>query len=538
VLGQFKRGKSTFLNALLGEPVLPVSVIPLTSVPTFVQKGTSRKARILFQDNREAKEFETPDALKLSEFLAGFVTETGNPRNHLRVSQVEVFHPSDILCDGVVFIDTPGIGSTLKHNTETTLNFLSQCDAALFLVSADPPITEVEIEFLKQVRAKVPRLFFLMNKVDYLTSEELEETLKFLRRVLNEQTGIGKDVRIFSISARKGLLARQSANVKMWQESGLAEIEEHFIQFLAREKTATLIDALSRKAADILAEVLSQLQLNIQSLQMPLQQLQGKLAVFDRELVEINRERTVIKDLLVGDQRRVHELLEEYSEQLRSRAHVYLEGAVREAIAGDNGDTLNEGSLQESLGNLISSFFEHEMGEATTFFDRKVSETLQHYQERANRLIESVRQTAAELFDIPSYTPEGKELFEIVREPYWITHNWEISIQPVFQRFVDRTLSANVRKRRILRRLSEQIESLIMQNVESLRWAVFQSIDHTFVYFGTTLDERLADTIAATHGAIKAALHKRQEHTESVAREISGLELAAEKIRTLETAIE
>ena len=155
VLGQFKRGKSTFLNALLGEPVLPTSVIPLTSVPTFIQEGPSRKARVLFQNEQPVQEFSTTDAAEISNFLAKFVTEAGNPKNHLRVSQVELFHPADILRNGVVFIDTPGIGSTLRHNTEATLNFLPQCDAALFLVSADPPITEVEIEFLKRVRTNL-----------------------------------------------------------------------------------------------------------------------------------------------------------------------------------------------------------------------------------------------------------------------------------------------------------------------------------------------------------------------------------------------
>ena len=77
--------------------------------------------------------------------LAGFVTEKGNPKNKLGVAEVQVDLPAPILTGGVVLIDTPGIGSTYRHNTSATLNFLKQCDAALFLVSADPPITEVEL---------------------------------------------------------------------------------------------------------------------------------------------------------------------------------------------------------------------------------------------------------------------------------------------------------------------------------------------------------------------------------------------------------
>ncbi|MDN5344604.1 MAG: hypothetical protein PWQ18_715 [Clostridia bacterium] len=99
-----------------------------------------------------------------------------------KLSQVEVFYPSPLLSKGVVLIDTPGIGSTFRHNTEATLNFLPQCDAALFLVSADPPITEVEVEFLKAVRSRVTHLFFILNKVDYLNLEQNQNTVQGITR--------------------------------------------------------------------------------------------------------------------------------------------------------------------------------------------------------------------------------------------------------------------------------------------------------------------------------------------------------------------
>ena len=73
------------------------------------------------------------------DILHGIVTEEGNPKNRLGVLQVEILHPAPILQHGVVLIDTPGIGSTFTHNTAATLNFLPQCDAALFVVSATRP---------------------------------------------------------------------------------------------------------------------------------------------------------------------------------------------------------------------------------------------------------------------------------------------------------------------------------------------------------------------------------------------------------------
>jgi predicted GTPase len=96
------------------------------------------------------------------------VAEEANPRNQLKVARVELLYPAAILADGTVLIDTPGVGSTLSHNTEAARQVLPEYDAALFALSVDPPITEVELEYLDAVTAKVTRVFHVLNKVDYL----------------------------------------------------------------------------------------------------------------------------------------------------------------------------------------------------------------------------------------------------------------------------------------------------------------------------------------------------------------------------------
>ena len=135
--------------------------------------GEAAKITIQYKGTRPADEFTGFWAAERSAFLAGFVTEKGNPKNKLGVVEVRVDLPAHTLSGGVVLIGTPGIGSTYRHSISATFNFLEQCDAALFLVSADPPITEVELAFLRQMSEKVPRLFFVLNKINYLNEGEV-----------------------------------------------------------------------------------------------------------------------------------------------------------------------------------------------------------------------------------------------------------------------------------------------------------------------------------------------------------------------------
>ena len=111
VLGQVNRGKSTVVNALLGEAVLPTAVVPLTTIPTFVTFGPERRVVVSYHDNRPAEQFvaETPQELQF--VLNRFIIELANPGNQIGVARVEVFHPSPLLNAGITLIDTPGIGS-------------------------------------------------------------------------------------------------------------------------------------------------------------------------------------------------------------------------------------------------------------------------------------------------------------------------------------------------------------------------------------------------------------------------------------------
>src|SRR6266542_630892 len=137
-VGQFKRGKSTLINALVGESVLPAGVVPVTSVVTVIRHGAARAARVRFESGHW-QEIDPSD-------LAGYVSEAQNPENRKGVLAAEVFLPHSLLSSGLCLVDTPGLGSVFEANTAATHSFIPHIDAALVVLGADPPISGEELE--------------------------------------------------------------------------------------------------------------------------------------------------------------------------------------------------------------------------------------------------------------------------------------------------------------------------------------------------------------------------------------------------------
>jgi predicted GTPase len=164
VVGQFKRGKTTLINALIGADLLPVGVVPLTSIITIVGYGDAVTMEVVYHNG--AREQITAAR------LAHYVTEKGNPNNSKGVAEVLISYPSAWLKGGVKIVDTPGIGSIYDHNTDVARRFLPKADAILFVLSAEQPVGEAERDFLKQAKEHASRIFGLLNKTDLLPDHE------------------------------------------------------------------------------------------------------------------------------------------------------------------------------------------------------------------------------------------------------------------------------------------------------------------------------------------------------------------------------
>ena len=164
VVGEFKQGKSSLVNALVGAPICPVDDDVATSAPTLVRYGEQAHAEVVADPPDGGEPVRTGIALA---DLPAFVSEVGNPRNERRIQLVEVSTPSDLLASGLTFVDTPGVGGLGSPHGAITMAALSMADALLFVTDASQELTAPELDFVRRARERCPNMFGVMTKTDF-----------------------------------------------------------------------------------------------------------------------------------------------------------------------------------------------------------------------------------------------------------------------------------------------------------------------------------------------------------------------------------
>jgi GTP-binding protein EngB required for normal cell division len=510
VLGQFKRGKSTLLNALLGAPVLPTGVTPVTAIPTFIKSGPKAAARITFKDGKEplltSVEGEIPGVLER------YISEVKNPHNRLNIESVEIEVRSEFLDHGIVLIDTPGVGSTFLHNTRAAEAVLTECDAAVFIVSADPPITEVEVTYLSKVQELIPKIFFALNKVDLLDSQERGMAERFLADVLTEQTRIVRPFRTFSISAKQGLQAKQDSDSQALAASGVEHLEQVLAGELAREKREIVFATGRLRSISLVGELLFQSKLEHKALLMPEEDLKQKADTFESSVARFESERCALSDFILVDRARLLKELDAETDRLWKEAQSGLHQTLSRIV----GPHFDEAEARNQITVELSRYFEKAFREFVEMFRTKLSERLAVHRGRAGALINLVRQTAADLMEIAVVLPQSNEAFEVKREPYWVAPETRASLLDLSASVVTRFLPRGMRESRARRQLAADADKAVLRNIANLDWAMRQNVEEGFRRFESSLSEQLGSALQATRQAMHIAIELRTARIEEI----------------------
>jgi len=272
-VGQFKRGKSTLINALIGEGVLPVGVIPVTSVVTILSYGETPTATVRLANGQS-------QAIAL-ESIADFVDERRNPQNTRGAVVVEVAFPSAILREGLCLVDTPGLGSVHAANTEATRAFVPRIDVALMVVGPDPPISGAELEMVKEASREAGELAIILNKADQVTPDHLQEVADFTRGTI--ASAIHRRVEHFFTTSALERLTTEKAT-RDW-----GALETYLRQLSTTSRERLVGHSGERAVARLARRVTNELTLREEALRRPLVDMQDRVARLRQALVEVDQ---------------------------------------------------------------------------------------------------------------------------------------------------------------------------------------------------------------------------------------------------------
>ena len=291
-IGQFKRGKSTLINALIGEPVLPVGFIPVTAVPTVIRYGAHKKARIQFRDGAW-QQIAASD-------LEQYVSEEYNPENAKGVGGAEVFVPSALLSTGMCLVDTPGLGSVFTGNTAATQAFIPHIDAALVVVGADPPLAGEELALVEAVGRQVQNLILVLNKADRTTDAERAAAVAFTQKVLEKrlQRSVGP---VFEVSAAERLENRGPE--RDWGR--LLAALEHLVQGSGRQLIQAACDRGVQRLSEQLLAIITE---EREALERPIEESERRIAAMKETIAEAERSMREVEFLWMAEQRHLSDL--------------------------------------------------------------------------------------------------------------------------------------------------------------------------------------------------------------------------------------
>jgi|LQYC01.1.fsa_nt_gi Predicted GTPase len=243
VLGQFKAGKSSFLNSLIGKPILPVGVTPVTTVITRLQFGQRERAITTHFDG-------TVGEVDFSD-VETFTSETKNPANERNVEVVDIELPSLKEYAGLRLVDTPGLGSVFKYHRETSENWLPEVGAAVLVVSADRPFSENDLALIRELTQHTPKIVILLAKADLLSPEQQAEVVEFFKTTLMRE--LDREFPIYLYSIR--------ANTEHWKQ----QIETRFLLTLSQNREKEFKRILRHKIQSLLKQCLSYLEIALKT---------------------------------------------------------------------------------------------------------------------------------------------------------------------------------------------------------------------------------------------------------------------------------
>jgi GTPase SAR1 family protein len=266
VVGEFNHGKTTFVNALLGESALPVGVTPTTATIHHI-RWAERPEAFVVASNGERRAIPFDEAKRFA---------VGGGSSPEEIDHLEIGYPAPLLKERILLVDTPGVNDLSLQRADVTYSYIPRADAVLFLLDAGQILKESERVFLndKLLKASRDKIVFIITKWDLLSEEEQREALAYAK---NHLSTLVKDPVVFPVSGETALAGNAAA-------SGLAPLVAHLTRFLAEERGRILLDNALGEGLGV-AQLLSKgVDARRRSIQMNGDQIERRIEALEKDL--------------------------------------------------------------------------------------------------------------------------------------------------------------------------------------------------------------------------------------------------------------
>lgn len=485
VAGEAKRGKSTLVNALLGRDVLPTGVVPLTALPTTVVAGADEQVEVRFAGGRT--EYwplaALPDA----------VTEHGNPGNRRRIDEVTVRLDATLLAEGLEIVDTPGTGSVYAHNSAEAERVLPTLDAAVVVLTADPPVSAAELAVVRQVHEQAVTLFVVLNKIDRLDGQERKQAREFTESVLRR--ALGERLPLYEMSARAGRT-----------DDGCAAFADAFVHHLREHGGDDLVRAVSSHARTLVDQLIDEVDVTLGAAARDVDTSTGRVAAFERGLADVERSRQAAADLVRGQARRSRTALDESAESVEAELVRRVRKLLDEYTAGR--PDIDAAQLAKDGRDVLVQSTRDAVEEWRALRAEALRAGLHASDERARAeltaALADLRAAAAELLGVTLTLPAADaQLVEPHRFFYVTTEN--VDTAELLAGLVRRHLPGEMGRRRVAGRLRTELRTYVPQQVGRARADLQARLDESTRQLVRAVDERYRQTTAHLHSALEAA---------------------------------
>ena len=518
VVGEAKRGKSTLVNALLSRDVLPSGVTPLTAVTTTVRYGDDERAEVRFLDGHDEKH---PLAV-----LSDLVTERGNPGNRRRIASVTVYAAAPVLADGVELVDTPGTGSVFEWDTQAAHEALRSMDAAVFVLTADPPVSASERDLLSQVARLSVTTFVVLNKADHLDEPGLAEALEFTQRVLGEA---GHPGRVYPMSARAALDGA---------DAGFAAFEADFTAYLSARGKSDLQASAIAQARRIAGSLLDEVAVTRRAAGMRAGDAADRVRRFGERLAEVTVHGRDAVTVVNAESGRLLFALNDAAEEDRPRLarevgrqlDEVFGGSLREAPAGEI-----ERQGRERLAAFAVAAAEAWRQRRREAIEQGLAAVDARLAEQLRAELGVLRESAAELLglDLAVPEPEGR-LVESRR--FFYTTGEDIGQTELLAGAVRRRLPGEFGRRTARDHLRREVPDLVGMQVGRARGDLQYRLAEATRALARVVEQRYTDGTSRIRSALAAAAELRDASAAEAAakeRELAGREATVRHVMDL-----